>query len=88
MGLSLTVTCAAESLVFYFLPKLLGRLGHRRCQHLVFATFLARMGCYALLRYAPSPWLVRAAAAGAEGPPKREARRAAAACATSCMHML
>lgn len=57
MGLSLSVTCAAETLVFYFLPQLL-RLGMRACMHLVFLAFLVRMACYAALRYAPSPWLV------------------------------
>lgn len=59
MGLSLSVTCAAESLVFYFLPQIL-RLGIRRCIHAVFAAFLLRMGCYAALSSAPSPWMVRA----------------------------
>jgi len=57
MGLSLSVTCAAESLVFYFLPHIL-RLGMRRCMHLVLAAFLLRMGLYAALQYAPSPWMV------------------------------
>lgn len=58
MGVSLSVTCAAETLVFYFLPRLL-RLGFRRCMHLVLAAFLLRMLCYAALPYAPTPWLVR-----------------------------
>ena len=59
MGLSLSMTCAAEAAVFYYLPQIMRRLGgHRRCLHLVFAAFLARMGCYCALRYAPSPWLV------------------------------
>ncbi|KAI3428509.1 hypothetical protein D9Q98_007333 [Chlorella vulgaris] len=57
MGLSLSVTCVSETLVFYYLPSIL-RIGIRRCLHLVFAAFLLRMGCYAALRYAPSPWLV------------------------------
>lgn len=60
MGLSLSVTCVSETLVFYYLPSIL-RIGIRRCLHLVFAAFLLRMGCYAALRYAPSPWLVRQA---------------------------
>lgn len=58
MGLSLTVTCVAETAVFYFLPSLL-RLGYRRCMHLVMLAFLVRMLCYAALPYAPTPWLVR-----------------------------
>lgn len=58
MGLSLSVTCAAEALVFYFLPQILSAIGIRRCMHLVFAAFLLRMGCYTALRWAPSPWLV------------------------------
>ncbi|KAL4428408.1 hypothetical protein ABPG75_002497 [Micractinium tetrahymenae] len=57
MGLSLSMTCAAETLVFYFLPRLL-RLGFRRCMHLVLLAFLLRMLCYAALPYAPTPWLV------------------------------
>lgn len=58
MGLSLSVTCAAETLVFYHQNHLL-RLGVRRCMHLVLAAFLVRMGAYAALAHAPSPWLVR-----------------------------
>lgn len=58
MGLSLTVTCAAETAVFAALPALL-RLGIRACLHLVLAAFLLRMACYAALAAAPSPWLVR-----------------------------
>ena len=65
MGLSLTVTCAAESLVFFFLPRLL-RAGTRRCMHLVFAAFMVRMGCYAALKHAPTPWMV-SGLRGAEG---------------------
>ena len=57
MGLSLSVTCAAESLVFYFLPQIL-KLGTHRCIHLVFAAFLLRLGLYSGLQYAPSPWMV------------------------------
>ena len=57
MGLSLSVTCAAESLVFYFLPQIL-QLGIRCCIHLVFAAFLLRLGLYSGLQYAPSPWMV------------------------------
>ena len=57
MGVSLSVTCAAETLVFYFLPQVL-RVGVRRCMHAVFAAFLLRMGWYAALARAPSPWLV------------------------------
>ena len=58
MGLSLSVTCAAESLVFYFLPAIMA-IGIKRCMHLVFLAFLVRMGWYACLAYAPTPWLVR-----------------------------
>ncbi|PRW44509.1 major facilitator superfamily [Chlorella sorokiniana] len=57
MGLSLSVTCAAESLVFYFLPAIMA-IGIKRCMHLVFLAFLVRMGWYACLAYAPTPWLV------------------------------
>lgn len=57
MGLSLSVTCAAESLVFYFLPAIMS-IGIKRCMHLVFLAFLVRMGWYTCLAYAPTPWLV------------------------------
>ena len=57
MGLSLSVTCAAESLVFYYLPAIMA-IGIKRCMHLVFLAFLVRMGWYTCLAYAPTPWLV------------------------------
>eukprot|EP00887_Chlorella_sp_A99_P004892 scaffold4.g4892.t1 len=58
MGLSLSVTCAAESAVFYFFPVLLAALGIQRCLHLVFAGFVLRLGAYFSLAWWPSPWLV------------------------------
>lgn len=57
MGLSLSVTCAAESLVFYYLPAIMA-IGIKRCMHLVILAFLVRMGWYTWLAYAPTPWLV------------------------------
>lgn len=58
MGLSLTVTCVAESAVFYCWPFLLRTLGIPCCLHLVFAAFVVRLGCYASLASWGSPWLV------------------------------
>lgn len=40
------------------MPQILRAFGHRRCMHLVFLAFLLRMGWYAALERAPSPWLV------------------------------
>ena len=58
MGLSLAVTCAAEAAVFHYIPQLLAALGVRRCLHLVFAAFLARLACYAALPAWGTPWAV------------------------------
>ncbi|RMZ56222.1 hypothetical protein APUTEX25_002412, partial [Auxenochlorella protothecoides] len=57
-GLTLTVTCVAEPIVFWHARRLQAALGRRGCLHLVFAAFLARLACYATLRGWPSPWLV------------------------------
>lgn len=54
------------------MPQILRELGIRRCMHLVFLAFLARMGWYAALERAPSPWLVLPAevsATAARSPP-------------------
>jgi hypothetical protein len=59
MGLSLTMTCAAESLVFWFSGHILRALGAKMCMHLVFLAFLVRLLCYATLAHWGSPWKVR-----------------------------
>ena len=59
MGLSLSVTCAAETLVFWWFPVLLRMLGIPRCLHLVFLGFLLRLGGYWALALAPGPvWVL------------------------------
>lgn len=64
MGLSLSVTCAAEVVVFWYSGALIQRLGIRRCTHLVFAAFLLRLLCYATLAHWGSPWMVGGCQAG------------------------
>jgi hypothetical protein len=58
MGLSLTVTCAAEAAVFFYASKIVAVAGVQRCFDLVFLAFLVRLGCYATLAWWGSPWLV------------------------------
>jgi MFS family permease len=58
MGLSLSVTCIAESVVFYHSGAVISRLGSRGCFHVVFAAFVVRLAGYAALPSAPTPWLV------------------------------
>lgn len=67
MGLTLSVTCAAEVVVFWYSGPLILRLGPRRCTHLVFLAFLLRLLCYATLAAWGSPWKVRGEV-GAFGP--------------------
>lgn len=61
MGLSLTVTCLAEGVVFYFSGEIIRGLGVQKCLHAVFAAFLVRLGCYTMLASWDNPWLVSAA---------------------------
>ena len=58
MGLTLTVTCIAETWVFYFAGSILRKLGLVRCFHLCFLAFLIRLGSYATLAHWGSPWAV------------------------------
>ena len=58
MGLSLTVTCLAEGVVFYFSGEIIRGIGVQKCLHIVFAAFLVRLGCYATLASWGNPWLV------------------------------
>src|SRR6185312_16131952 len=57
-GLTLSVTCVAETAVFYFAGAILRTLGLDAAFHLCFAAFLLRLGCYATLASWPSPWCV------------------------------
>lgn len=57
-GLTLTLTCIAEPIVFYFAERLLRVLGHNGSLHVIFIAFLVRLVCYATLPAWPSPWLV------------------------------
>lgn len=64
MGLSLSVTCAAEVVVFWFSGRIIQGLGIRLCMHLVFLAFLVRLLCYATLARWGSLWKVRGWAGG------------------------
>jgi MFS family permease len=58
MGLTLSVTCVAETAVFWHAGALLRLLGPHGATHLCFAAFLLRLACYAALPAWGSPWLV------------------------------
>ncbi|KAK2080350.1 hypothetical protein QBZ16_000203 [Prototheca wickerhamii] len=57
-GLTLTLTCTAEPIVFYFAGALLRALGTTGSLHVIFAAFSVRLACYATLAAWPSPWLI------------------------------
>ena len=58
MGLSLTVTCAAEIPAFYAQGALLKRVAAGALLHWVVAAYALRLGLYGLLPIAGSPWAV------------------------------
>lgn len=58
MGLTQTVTCVSEFLVFFFSGDLLRTLGEKLCMQLVFLAFVVRLLCYATLASWGSPWMV------------------------------
>lgn len=58
MGLSLTVTCAAEIPAFHFQGKLLALTGVSGMLHLVLGVFALRLACYFMLPWWGSPWAV------------------------------
>lgn len=58
MGLTLSVTCIAETFVFYFAGTIMRKLGLVGCFHLCFLAFLIRLGSYATLVHWGSPWAV------------------------------
>ncbi|KAL4546901.1 hypothetical protein Ndes2526B_g07705 [Nannochloris sp. 'desiccata'] len=59
MGLTLTVTCVAETFVFYYASHIMHFLGLDGCLHLCFLAFLVRLGSYATLaHWKQTPWTV------------------------------
>lgn len=58
MGLTLTVTCVAETAVFFVSQRIIDALGLDGALHLCFAAFLARLGAYSTLGSWGSPWAV------------------------------
>jgi MFS_1 like family len=58
MGLTLTVTCIAETLIFFYASSIMHFLGLDGCFHLCFFAFLVRLGSYATLSHWKSPWAV------------------------------
>jgi len=59
MGLTLTVTCIAETVVFYYASNIMQYLGLDGCFHLCFFAFLLRLGSYATLaHWKLTPWAV------------------------------
>jgi hypothetical protein len=58
MGLTLTVTCIAETIVFYYATKIMKFLTLDGCFHLCFLAFLVRLGSYATLAHWKTPWAV------------------------------
>ena len=58
MGLTLTVTCVAETIIFYYAGRIMQYLGLDRCFHVCFLAFLIRLGSYATLAHWKTPWAV------------------------------
>ena len=58
LGLALTVTCVAETAVFYYAGAIQQRLGVRGCLHLVAACYITRLLWYSALPLLGSPWAV------------------------------
>lgn len=58
MGISLTVTCVSETVVFYFAERIKSALGTWGCLNLIFLAFILRMAAYTGLPHAPTLWLV------------------------------
>ena len=58
MGLTLTVTCVAETLVFYYASNIMEFLSLDGCFHLCFLAFIIRLGSYATLAHWKTPWSV------------------------------
>jgi MFS family permease len=58
MGLTLTVTCIAETLIFYYASNIMQYFGLDGCFHLCFIAFLVRLGSYATLSHWKTPWAV------------------------------
>ena len=59
MGLTLTFTCIAETLVFAYSGQIIHALGIQGCLNLCFFAFLVRLGSYATLKWWwGAPWSV------------------------------
>lgn len=58
MGLTLTVTCIAETVIFWYTDIIVGVFGVKVCFHITFAAFIIRMGYYVILPHIQSPWWV------------------------------
>lgn len=58
MGLTLTVTCVSETIVFYFSSHIINFLGISRSIHVCFLAFFVRLTAYVSMMYWPSVWFV------------------------------
>lgn len=58
MGLCLTVMCAAELPIFFFIGRLLSWLGVNIALHMVLGVYILRLVLYYLLPWAGTPWAV------------------------------
>ncbi len=58
MGLTLTVTCISETIVFYYAQRIIQILGLSKSMHVCFLAFLIRLAAYSTMQYWSSVWLV------------------------------
>lgn len=58
MGLTLTVTCISETIVFYYAQKIIQIIGLSKAIHVCFLAFLIRLAAYSTMQYWSSVWLV------------------------------
>jgi len=58
MGLTLTVTCISETMVFYYAQPIIQILGLSKSMHVCFLAFLIRLVAYSTMQYWSTVWLV------------------------------
>lgn len=58
MGLTLTVTCVSETIIFYFSSHIISFLGIPRSIHICFLAFFVRLAAYSSMAYWSSVWFI------------------------------